>query len=200
MAIECPRCGRHYDVTLFQFGRTIHCTCGARVGRDAMERSLGREPELRFFCDAMLGRLARWLRALGYDTVYDPEIEDAELVRRSVEEERVILTRDRELAEAWRVEGCLVLGSDDPLQNLAVVDRELGLGWPRPLFRRCLACNEPLGEASAGEVERRAPDRVRARESRFRQCPSCKRVYWDGSHTRRMRRRLEETLGTGPTP
>lgn len=195
MAIECPRCGRHYDVTLFQFGRTIHCTCGARVGREKLEREVGRPPELRFFCDAMLGRLARWLRALGYDAAYDPRIGDAELVRRAVEEERVILTRDRGLAQAWRVEGCVVLESDDPLESLAALDRRFDLGWPRPLFRRCLACNTPLEEAPAAEVVRRVPDRVRGRESEFRRCPACERIYWEGSHTLRMRRRLQEALG-----
>lgn len=195
MAIECARCGRHYDVTLFPFGRTIRCTCGARVGRERLERKLGVGPELRFFCDAMLGRVARWLRALGYDAAYDPEIEDAELVRRAVEEERVILTRDRKLAEEWRIEGCVVLESDDPLKSLDILDRRFDLGWPRPLFRRCLACNVWLEQAPRTAVERHAPQRLRDRGSEFRRCPSCERLYWEGSHTRRMRRRLEETLG-----
>lgn len=197
MAIECPRCGRHYDVTLFSFGRTIRCTCGARVGREKLERRLDGRPELRFLCDAMLGRLARWLRALGYDAAYDSEIEDADLVRRAVEEERVILTRDRDLVEAWRIEGCLALESDDPLENLAAVDRELGLGWPRPLFRRCLACNVAFEPAPPEEVEAHVPERVRRRETEFRRCPGCERIYWEGSHTRRMRRRLEGVLGGG---
>lgn len=195
MAIECPRCGRHYDVTLFPFGRTIRCACGARVGREKLERRLGRDPEFRFLCDAMLGRLARWLRTLGYDAAYDPEIEDSELVRRAVAEDRVILTRDRDLAEEWRLEGCLVLASEDPLDHLAAIDREFGLGWPRPLFRRCLECNVALERAPGAEVEARVPERVRRRETEFRRCPSCGRIYWEGSHTRRMRRRLEETLG-----
>lgn len=195
MAIECPRCGRHYDVTLFQFGRTIHCTCGSRVGTAKLERTLDRDPELRFFCDAMLGRLARWLRTLGYDTAYEPEIDDAQLIRRAIEEERVLLTRDRGLAEAWRIEGCLVLATDDPLEGLAQVDRHFELGWPRPLFRRCLDCNRVLEQASPSEIERSVPERVRRRESEFRRCPGCERIYWEGSHTRRMRRRLEETLG-----
>ena len=82
MAILCPTCGREYDVTLFQFGRTISCTCGAHVGLEKRIpfTPIGREP--RFICDAMLGRLARWLRTLGYDTEYDDAIDDAVLVAR----------------------------------------------------------------------------------------------------------------------
>ncbi|NIQ57070.1 MAG: twitching motility protein PilT, partial [Gammaproteobacteria bacterium] len=94
--------------------------------------------EARFACDAMLGRLARWLRALSYDTVYDPEIEDEDLVRRAVRDGRFLLTRDRRLPEEWRIDGCLVLESDVPLDQLREVDDRLDLEWPRPLFRRCL--------------------------------------------------------------
>lgn len=85
------------------------------------------------------------------------------------------------------------------LENLSEVDRRFGLGWPRPLFRRCLACNVPLEPAPEPEVERRVPRRVRERESEFRRCPSCERISWEGSHTRRMRR-LEEALGGGESP
>src|SRR5262245_58046319 len=104
MGVPCPRCGRAYDVALFQFGRTLHCTCGERV---ALEPRLRTAPpssaESRFFADAMLGRLARWLRMAGYDTRYDPRVSDAELVRSAVEEGRTILTRDRALARDWSV-------------------------------------------------------------------------------------------------
>ena len=96
MAITCHGCGREYDVTLFQFGRTIRCTCGARVGLEHRIGPAVDEARPRFIADAMLGRLARWLRTLGYDTAYDDRIADADLVRRSLTEGRHLLTRDRD--------------------------------------------------------------------------------------------------------
>ena len=67
VAVPCPRCGREYDVALFGFGRTIWCTCGGRVGLGPRRRSLQVPTEGRFIADAMLGKLARWLRLLGFD-------------------------------------------------------------------------------------------------------------------------------------
>ncbi len=218
MAVPCPRCGREYDITLFQFGRTIQCTCGARVGPEK-RIVLGAEgagrgtagpgcqergaegnaslPRPRFLADAMLGRLARWLRALGLDTAFDPEIADADLVRRAVEEGRYVLTRDRRLLEEWMVEGCLLVTADEPLEQLREVLAWRGLRGPWALFSRCLRCNTPLEAVSREAVAERLPPRVRERGGRLALCPTCDRVYWEGSHTRRMRRRLEETLGEG---
>lgn len=197
MAVTCPRCARHYDVSLFAFGRTIHCTCGARVGREVEERRIVRDPDPRFLCDAMLGRLARWLRAIDYDAAFDPAIDDAELVHLAVEEERVLLTRDRRLPEEWRVASCLVLEADSPLARLREVHERLRLPWPRPLFRRCLACNTPLEPLPAEKARGLVPPRVGEAHERFTRCPGCGRIYWGGSHARRMRRALHRALGTG---
>ena len=123
MSVPCPRCGRGYDVTLFQFGRTIHCTCGSRVGLEPRIRPASCGHELRFMADAMLGRLARWLRILGCNVALEPEIPDAELVRRALEEERVILTRDQALPEEWRLPRVLIVESEAPLIQLQQVVR-----------------------------------------------------------------------------
>jgi uncharacterized protein with PIN domain len=201
MAVSCSGCGRHYDVTLFQFGRTITCACGERVGREVEERVLSPPSEPRFYCDAMLGRLARWLRALGFDTAYDPEITDADLVRRAWEENRWILTCDRRLPEEWRVSGCLLLRSEEPLARLAEVVSHFGIEAPRPVFSRCLECNETLGtidaEVASNRTEVDVPDRILQTHDEFSSCPGCGRVYWEGSHTRRMRRRLEQFFSAG---
>lgn len=195
MAVTCPDCGRGYDVTLFQFGRTIECTCGARVGRAPPERNVVRGPDTRFLCDAMLGRLARWLRALGYDTSFDPHADDEDVARSAVREERFVLTKDRSLPDEWRVGGCLVLEDDAPLVLLRRVHERLGLGEPPGPFTRCLACNGKLEPASEEAVEARVPARAREKHEAFRQCPGCGRVYWEGSHVRRMRGKLEAALG-----
>jgi uncharacterized protein with PIN domain len=79
LSVPCPRCGREYDVTLFEFGRTIHCACGTRVGRERRVRiDVGAEPP-RFLADAMLGALARWLRILSSE---DPRQQLREVVHR----------------------------------------------------------------------------------------------------------------------
>ncbi len=195
MAISCPGCGRQYDVTLFQFGRTVQCTCGARVG---LEHRVG--PALgsarpRFIADAMLGRLARWLRTLGFDTAYDDTIADEDLVRRSLTEGRHILTRDRRLFEEWRIEGGLVLRADRPLAQLEEVVVAFALVPPERLFTRCTVCNGVLEPVERRTVEDSVPRRVLQREDDFARCPDCGRVYWEGSHTRRMRAVLERVFG-----
>lgn len=204
MAVPCPRCGREYDVTLFQFGRTIHCTCGARVGlekRIPLEGPAAGHPEepVRLILDAMLGRLARWLRVLGYDAAYDPHIEDEELVRRALDEGRVLVTRDTRLPEEWRVAGVVVLGRDEPLGQLTELADRLGLrpeaGWrARPLFTRCTVCNAVLEPVPPEEVAEEVPERVLEGRDTFRRCPKCARIYWEGSHVERMRRTLWRAL------
>jgi uncharacterized protein with PIN domain len=200
MAISCTQCGRQYDVTLFQFGRTIHCTCGARVGREVEERQIGEAGEPRFFCDAMLGRLARWLRALDYDTAYAPDIEDDELVQRAWRERRAILTCDRRLPAEWRVGGCLVLTGETPLERLREVIQHFQLRWPRPLFRRCLECNQPLEPLERDQARAIVPPRVWRHQAAFTWCPICDRAYWSGSHVRRMRRKLETVFDATARP
>ncbi len=194
MAVTCPRCGREYDVTLFQFGRTIDCTCGGRVGREERLVLPADDGPPRFIADAMLGGLARWLRILGYDTACDPGIADAELVRRAAAEGRWILTRDRRLPEEWRVAGCLVLEGEEALDQVEEVRRRLELGDPPGLFSRCTVCNGVLESAGPGDVEEEVPDRVLDAHDRFTRCPECGKVYWPGSHTRRIRRRVDELL------
>ncbi len=195
MAITCPECGREYDVTLFDFGRTIQCTCGARVGMEHRARPLADPP--RFAADAMLGRLARWLRALGYDVAHDPALDDAALVRCAFEERRTLLTRDRRLCDDWRIRGCVVLEARKPAAQLREVVDRLGLDgdWEWRLFTRCMVCNTPLEPADEEAVRDDLPTGRPSPEGPFARCPGCGRVYWEGQHTRRMRRFLARALG-----
>lgn len=187
MAITCSACGREYDVTLFQFGRTIHCTCGRRVGLEHRVTVPVPAGEPRFIADAMLGRLARWLRTLGYDTAYDDAIADADLVRRAFEETRHILTRDRGIFEEWRVAGGLLLRSGTTLEQLREVVSAFDLEAPERLFTRCRVCNGVLEQVTLEQVADRVPRGVRERAPAVSACPDCGRVYWEGSHTDRMR-------------
>lgn len=192
--VACPGCGRAYAADRFPLGRTFRCACGERVGLH-LPRDLpapGEEP--RFLADVMLGKLARWLRALGYDAAWEPEIADEALVRRGIEERRLILTRDRGLAADWWVEGVILIRSDRPLEQLREVAEAVGLSRER-LFTRCTHCNAPLRPAPASEVEARIPPEIRSRYADFRACPSCGRIYWKGGHVERMRRAIDEALG-----
>lgn len=147
-----------------------------------------------FAADAMLGRLARWLRVLGFDTHYDEAIADPELVRIAREEGRVLLTRDRHLLRELRPERALEIQRDDPLEQLRDVVNALALAAPRELFTRCMLDNAPLRELEGEEALMRLPPGVRGIAGPVRQCPVCGRVYWLGSHARRMRHAIEMTL------
>lgn len=195
MAVPCPGCGREYDVALFAFGRTLDCSCGSRVGLTPRRRAATPPGEPRFAADAMLGRLARWLRVIGADTTWKPDVADADLARHALEEDRILLTRDRSLTEEWRLPRVLLLASEAPLEQLRQVAAAYGLEWRGRLFRRCSLCNTRLVPLEATALRGRVPQRVARELRRFAECPSCRRVYWEGSHTRRMRRVLEQTLG-----
>lgn len=196
MGVPCPSCGRDYDVALFQFGRTIDCTCGRRVGVDAPRRVPVDRSNPRFLADAMLGRLARWLRVVGCDTAWEAHVDDAALVRRAIQEERVLISRDRGLAEEWRVPQLLLLSSEDALEQLREVFERFPVDWRAGLFTRCTVCNENVQPVEASTVADEVPPGVRGEQQRFTRCPGCNRVYWAGSHTDHMRQLLEEALGS----
>ena len=143
----------------------------------------------------MLGRLARWLRVLGYDATWDASLPDAALAKQAALEDRVLLTCDRTLAESRRVAHCLALRPGDPLDQLRRVVDQFGLDANRPLFARCTECNTPVETVEKRAVAGRVPQRTFREQERFTCCPGCGRVYWEGSHTRRMRRALAIALG-----
>lgn len=127
---------------------------------------------------------------LGYDADYHRLARDGELVRQALAEERVLLTRDRDLLKRRAIASGLVrtvlLAEDDVDAQLRQVVVELGLK-PRSVLSRCLECNVELEPRTAGEVATRVPPYVRATQVGYSECPSCARVYWAGSHWRRMR-------------
>jgi uncharacterized protein with PIN domain len=191
MAVLCRGCGRSYDVALFAFGRTLHCACGERVGL-AHPLPGARSDPPRFLVDAMLGRLARWLRILGFDAAYDGHARDEDLVRRALIEGRHVLTRDRALPVEWRVGGIHLVASEELREQLRDVLAAFDLRRAIRPFTRCSVCNTPLAPAARSDVRGRVPPRVLAAERDFRACPGCGRVYWRGSHTERMRRVVED--------
>ena len=143
----------------------------------------------------MLVRLARWLRVLGWDTRLDPALPDAEIVRLAEAEHRILLTRDRGLLRELQPRRALQISHDQPLLQLTQVVRELQLAAPDELFTRCTVCNSSLSAPldPADRIRLLPPD-VQALPGPARACPGCGRVYWPGSHARRMRKALEHAL------
>ena len=146
----------------------------------------------RFVADAMLGRLARWLRAVGCDCVQlSLHAPDAEIVARARREDRVLLTRDRHLLRELRPPRALEVISDDPLEQLRQVVATFGIDRPATYFTRCMVDNSPLHEVALIDVADHIPPGAREVPGPFRQCGSCGRVYWRGSHARRMEHILD---------
>jgi uncharacterized protein with PIN domain len=148
--------------------------------------------DLKFVLDVHLGRLAAYLRMLGFDTAYRNCASDPELVRTSADQQRILLTRDRGLLKHSAVtRGYWLRETDSRLQTAEVVGRfDLARGF-RP-FTRCMACNEMLRVASREEVSGRILPAVAERYTEFRDCPACRRVYWQGSHYLRMQHWIEQ--------
>ena len=144
----------------------------------------------RFLADCNVGRLARWLRALGYDASYHARIGDAELVREAAAESRVLLTRDRDLTKRRVIQTgvvrAILIRDDEVTKQLRQVFAELGLELKEALTR-CIECNSELQSRVPANVAERVPPYVRLTQSRYSECPDCGRIYWAGTHWQRMR-------------
>jgi len=153
---------------------------------------------VRFIADVMLGKLARWLRILGYDVLYDPNAEDEILVARAVTEGRILLTKDRYLIERWRKKlrqnGYLLLKSDDWREQLKETISHFGLDVQNHRMTRCPDCNGLLEEVPKESVRYKVPFFVFTVHERFARCTQCGKVYWAGSHYERMNATLDELL------
>jgi uncharacterized protein with PIN domain len=151
-------------------------------------------PPERFVADAHLGGLTRLLRMAGFDTLYRNDYRDEELAALAAEGARVLLTRDRELLKRREiVHGCYMHALQPARQFREIVERLRLRDRLRP-FTRCLACNAPLRAADKAAVADLLPPAVRAQQEHFTACDRCGRVYWPGSHWRRMQAMLAGAL------
>lgn len=142
--------------------------------------------EPRFALDGHLGRLARYLRLLGFDVAHRPQADDTDLANESAAEDRVLLTRDLDLLKRRVVRRGYRVRNTDPLRQAIEVVRHFGLAGLLSPFTRCLACGEALVPATTEEVAGRVPEGVTSRHAGFHRCSGCGRVYWPGSHHRRL--------------
>lgn len=148
----------------------------------------------KFVVDTMLGKLARWLRALGCDTLYLRAVEDRRLLHLARAETRILLTRDARLAREAGSLGLLVSTERLESQMREVIER-LDLSPPEHgLLSRCLECNDLLEERRKEAVRGLVPEYVFSTQERFVGCPRCGRIYWQGSHADRILARLAPIL------
>ena len=147
----------------------------------------------KLLCDEMLKRLGRWLRAAGYDTVIaDGGIADGDLLARARREGRLMITRDRKLAEHRDARGRLVVLRANDLQAcVAELKERLGIDWLLKPFSRCVVCNSELAPIPPS-LRSSIPHGLAPTRPDLHHCPMCWRIYWSGGHVDRMRKRLED--------
>lgn len=150
---------------------------------------------IRFVLDVHLGRLARYLRLAGFDTLYDREAGDGRLAEVSLAERRVLLTRDQGLLKRRAVTHGYCVRSTVPSRQLAEVVSRFDLRRLVRPFSRCTVCNGLLVAAGRSDVESDVPERSREHFVEFLRCPACRRVYWKGSHFPRLEQILASALG-----
>ncbi len=148
------------------------------------------EPTPKFAADKMLGRLATWLRLLGYDTLYGSHLSGRTLLRAARDEGRVVLTRDGRLRREREAPPLLFIDSDHFREQLRQVVATYGLDPYAHLLSRCARCNQPVQAVAKEAVLARVPAYVAATQSRFVQCPRCRRIYWHATHAERLRAEL----------
>ena len=150
----------------------------------------------KFIVDQNVGKLTKWLRILGYDTIFFRGSSDSRMIAVALAENRVILTRDTHIMRRRVVtKGLLkaiLIQSEYPEEQIQQVIETLNLDCQSRLFTLCLECNQPLLERSKEQVRDLVPPYVFKTQSQYRQCPSCQRIYWRGTHWQAMAKKVEQ--------
>jgi uncharacterized protein with PIN domain len=157
---------------------------------------------MKFIADSMLGRLARWLRLIGYDTLYYPHIEDSLILRIAREEDRTLLTRDTRLVKVRGLKDFLLLKENDPFDQLKSVILTFSLishGTPEKSLNiqelcRCSLCNQVLDSVPKEDAKMHVPEYVFQTSESFKHCKKCGRFYWKGTHHALLQKKLAEIL------
>ncbi len=148
---------------------------------------------MNFVADRMLGKLAKELRMLGYDTIYYTAEDTYRLIKLAREEGRVILTRNTKLLPRTPEDRIVRITEDRPsLQVRELIQKGLISLDDGNLFSRCLLCNVLLDDIPREEAEGKVPDFIFYQQKNFFRCPQCLRIYWQGSHQENMKRRIDK--------
>jgi uncharacterized protein with PIN domain len=147
-----------------------------------------------FYCDAMLGKLATYLRILGLDVVYLRRPADLQSFREA-DREKQLFTRRR---PGPPFGGIVYIHADSPGEQLTEALPTVGPHLdPKNVMTRCLRCNSLLEETDRASVEQSVPEYIFHTHGRFRRCPTCRRVYWPGSHAGHMKGLLDRAIAEG---
>jgi uncharacterized protein with PIN domain len=150
--------------------------------------------ENRFVLDVHLGKLARYLRFLGFDTLYRNDYSDEVLAQISAEGMRILLTRDRNLLKRSIVTHGYYVRSTNPKHQLAEIIRRFQLSPPYPLLSRCALCNSSLTPVPKEQILHLLPVNTQKHYHQFYHCKNCDKIYWKGSHYRNMQKCIQEIL------
>lgn len=148
----------------------------------------------KFINDVHLGKLTKYLRLCGFDTLFSKGMSDNEIIDNALIDKRIILTCDRELLKNKKVTHGYWVRSREPEEQLKEIIRKFSLQGAVNSFSRCLECNSVLIQVRKEEIIDRLQPRTSKYYKVFKKCPSCERIYWEGSHFERMRKLIKDTL------
>ena len=150
---------------------------------------------MKFICDDNLGKLAGFLRILGFDTEFSQNIDDSRLLRTAAAEHRFLLTRDRKLMNRSHPYDCLILEFDDPLKQLSTVVKDLNLRInTESLFGRCSRCNKICETIDKNDFADKIFPYILKTQTVIKHCPACGRFYWKGSHYKSILDKLKNAI------
>jgi uncharacterized protein len=150
--------------------------------------------ESRFIADSMLGKLAKWLRLAGLDVSYNNDIDDDVLIDKALSEDRIILTRDRNIKKRKIVKECLLIHSDHLEEQIRQFFETYKINGTEKSFCRCIRCNTLLKDVNKHELPGKVPTYVFETNDSFKQCDSCHRIYWAGTHRENAERFLRKVI------
>ena len=160
---------------------------------------MGLPNETKFIVDSNVGKLAKWLRMMGYDAVFFKGSDDSHLVAQALAENRIILTRDTQIMKRGVITSgrlkAILINDDKPEAQIRQVINTLNLDCRFRSFTLCLECNQPLEDRSKDQVKDRVPPYVFKTQDQYMECPACHRIYWRGTHWQAMTAKLNKLTG-----
>ena len=157
--------------------------------------------EIKFIADNNVGKLARWLRLIGYDTLLFKPKDDARMIKTALSDDRVVLTKDTQLMERRLVTNgelkAILIRHDDPKTQIQEVVKALNLNYHFKPFSLCLECNQTLVPRGKEEVQSLVPPHVFETQTQYTECPACHRIYWQATHWQAMVKKLQDLQREG---
>ncbi len=155
---------------------------------------------MRFIVDQNVGKLAKYLRMMGFDSIFFTGEDDSQMVRQALAEGRTLLTRDTGIMKRRVVTGgrlnAVLLESESPDEQMHHLASAFDLKSQSHPFTLCLECNQPLIHRNPAEVKNRVPPYVYKTQTQYMECPACRRIYWRGTHWKAMLNKLEKLAET----